>query len=511
MASHDASVRPARILVVDDESSVRDILKDFLEFEGFEVVLATNGAEGLAVVLSESIDLVLTDLEMPEMSGLEFLRELSGVTRAPSAIMMTGYGTVESAIEAMKVGAYDYILKPFQIEELLHLVRKALDHRRLAEENIHLQELVQLYQVSESLNHARSSGDVARHLCHALEQVLEPDWLAVWRFEDGRWDELVTWVARREPALMPVKIAGVRAVPLLKAFNEDGGMVLAAAQFTDVFQVAGEPPASTVVVPLRASGRINGFVAAMRQDAVRAYTEGYRKTLSLYADRAAASLENLRLVENLEQTFLQTIESLASALEARDVYTKGHSERVAQWAMILGELMELDRDAMEDLRRGALLHDIGKIGVNMEALNRPGELTSEEVREFRMHTLIGKRILEPIAFLKGAIPGVVHHHERWDGGGYPLGLKGEEIPLAARILAIADSFEVMITDRVYRKAMSLDAARAELKRCAGTQFDPEIVARFLAWLEPFADVEDLPVKGGRFSGGEPARATGTDA
>ncbi|RMF12798.1 MAG: response regulator [Candidatus Dadabacteria bacterium] len=487
----------ARILVVDDEESVRDILRDFLTFEGYVVALAADGREGIEAAFTEPFDLILTDLEMPEMSGLEFLAELQTLRNPPPTIMMTGYGTVESAIEAMKAGARDYILKPFQIEELAHLIERTLDHARLEADNARLQQLVSLYQVSERLNSATSRDEIADVLVQAAANEYGADAFCFWELDTGQWERVRVWPDPLPDHDFETFLNSFDSLELLRSFHEDQPLLLSGAGFDRYFHEANGRPAAGMIVPLRSHGRVTGMLAAFSFSRARTFTESERRTFQIYSDRAAVCLANVRLQQHLQQTFMQTIQGLVAALEAKDEYTRGHSERVAQWAQIIGELYGLSEQALDDLHRAALLHDIGKIGLNLDALNRPGKLTDEEIENFKLHTLIGKRILEPVEFLQGSLPAVTHHHERWDGNGYPLGLAGKEIPLGARVLAVADAFEVMITDRVYRKALTLQEARDELARSAGSHFDPAIVEVFLEWLDQFDSVDELPVKGGR--------------
>lgn len=490
-----------RILVVDDDDSVRRMLVEILEFEGYDVEAVAEGQSALEKVLSQPFDLVLTDLEMPRMNGITLVSELRKLRNPPVAIMMTGYGTVESALGAMRAGAWDYILKPFQLEEVLHLVARALQHRQLEAENMQLQESVALYRIGEKLNRSRSEHEIADILVEAVTAQLAPDVFAWWKLDEDGWalvrlQDLAGGTRDADKKLRGA-MAQVDSVAVLKAFHADEPLLLSAGRVGEVLPGLGDEVSAGILVPMRAHDRVVGMLGAFLRNGPAGFTEGNRRSLQLVADRAAMSLENTRLLENLQRTFLQTIESLVGALEAKDEYTKGHSERVMQWALILGELMELSDPELEDLRRAALLHDVGKIGLNLEALNKPQKLSVEEYERFKLHPVLGKRILEPIDFLRGAIPAVLHHHEHWDGKGYPLGLAGSEIPVGARILGIADAFEVMITDRVYRKALPLAAATAELERCAGAQFDPAMVGRFVEWLSQFEDADALPVKGGR--------------
>ena len=188
------------------------------------------------------------------------------------------------------------------------------------------------------------------------------------------------------------------------------------------------------------------------------------------------------MFENLQRTFRETIQGLVSTLEAKDKYTSGHSRRVTEYTLMIGRTMGLSTPELEKLEWAGLLHDIGKIGIRLEALNKPIKITHEEHEMFKDHAVMGKQILESIHFLRDIIPLVYHHHEWYDGSGYPEGIEGEHIPLGARILTVADSYDAMVSDRPYRKAMSGSEAIAELRRFTGTQFDPEIVNVFIPLL-----------------------------
>jgi len=202
-----------------------------------------------------------------------------------------------------------------------------------------------------------------------------------------------------------------------------------------------------------------------------------------FAAQAAVALENTQLYERLQETYLGAIGSLVAAIEARDPYTVGHSARVTQYAVAIAESMELPSESVEELRLAGLLHDLGKIGVPDSILNKAGRLSEEEYSAIKMHPALSMRIIEPLPHLGNIIPIIYHHHERYDGNGYMDGKAGEKIPLGARIIAVADSYEAMTSDRPYRKALSREEAMTELSRNAGSQFDPEVVRHFLALLE----------------------------
>ena len=183
------------------------------------------------------------------------------------------------------------------------------------------------------------------------------------------------------------------------------------------------------------------------------------------------------------------LSTLSRAIEARDPYTRGHSTRVTAIAEAIARRLGWDEERLELLQLGGPLHDVGKLGVSEEVLAKPGRLDEAELAQIREHPKLGARILLRVVALRGALPYVLYHHERWDGGGYPTGRAGERIPLEARVLAVADAFDAMTSDRPYRPALARDEAVAEVVRCAGTQFDPEVVRVFL---ELFAEAAELP-------------------
>jgi HD-GYP domain-containing protein (c-di-GMP phosphodiesterase class II) len=201
------------------------------------------------------------------------------------------------------------------------------------------------------------------------------------------------------------------------------------------------------------------------------------------AAQASMAIENAALYEDIERSYFSTVKALAKAIEVKDPYTHGHSERVTEYALLIADFMKLDERDKQKLKYAATLHDIGKIGIAGRVLNKPGALTEEEYTHVKTHPLLGDSIIEPVEFLQGPRPIILHHHEHFDGSGYPQGLGGKGIPLCARILSVADAFEAMRSDRPYRKALPLLAAMQELRRNAGSQFDPEVVEAFLSIIE----------------------------
>ncbi|MFH1537863.1 MAG: HD domain-containing phosphohydrolase [bacterium] len=229
----------------------------------------------------------------------------------------------------------------------------------------------------------------------------------------------------------------------------------------------------------------------------REVSEDEKRLLDIFANQAASAIENARLFDSLRESYLNTIQALSMAIDAKDQYTHGHSKRVSDIAQIVGEQLGLSRREMEHLRHTGDLHDIGKIGISEMIISKAEKLTVEEYEIIKTHPLVGETIIEPVPFLQDIRKVIRHHHERWDGFGYPDGLKGEEIPLLARIILIADAYDAMTSDRPYRRALKHEEAIREIKKHSGTQFDPGVVEAFMAVMERRTPEEIMQKKAAR--------------
>ncbi|HSA21935.1 MAG TPA: HD domain-containing protein, partial [Myxococcota bacterium] len=234
-----------------------------------------------------------------------------------------------------------------------------------------------------------------------------------------------------------------------------------------------------ICVPVLSRGETLGTLQAINKRAGRFDREdlGLMQTLS---DRVAVALDNARLFAGVQRTLLETSAALAESIEVRDAYTGGHTRRVVEYSLAIGRRLGLPEDELEQLRLAAILHDIGKIGVDDRVLRKPGALEGEEVGQMRRHPQLGVEILNHVRDLAGALPGIRSHHERYDGRGYPDELGGQDIPRVARIIAVADTFDAMTSDRPYRRGLPWATAMAEIRRCAGSQFDPLVARACLA-------------------------------
>jgi putative nucleotidyltransferase with HDIG domain len=232
-------------------------------------------------------------------------------------------------------------------------------------------------------------------------------------------------------------------------------------------------------IPLNTKAGLGGFIIAGSKRSTQSYTRDDEVTLSTLANQTAIAIENARLYEDLEETFVQTVVTLANAIDMRDTYTSSHSQRIAEWASEVARLLGCTAQEVQAIYWGGLLHDIGKIGIPDSILRKPIKLDESEWEIIRNHTILGARLISRIKKLADVAPIIECSHERYDGSGYPCGLKGEEIPLGARIIGVVDSYSAMLDERPYKKSLSQKEAIEELKRNSGILFDPQVVNVFL--------------------------------
>ncbi len=273
------------------------------------------------------------------------------------------------------------------------------------------------------------------------------------------------WVARHGKPLL------VNDVTLDQRFN------------ASVDEATGFATRSVICVPLMVERRVIGVIEVLNKLDENGFSEQDLEALVAVASTAAMAIENVRLHKTVVDAYKSTIKALAAAIDAKDPYTCGHSQRVMEYALLQGRSLSFSDDNLAVLEYGGILHDVGKIGIADTILSKPGSLTEEEWTAIRQHPSIGANILKDIPFLEKVSQLVRHHHERYDGHGYPDGLSGEGIPMGARVLAVADAFDTMTTARSYRAALTVEYALAELRRCCGSQFCPVAVEAFICGWE----------------------------
>ena len=355
---------------------------------------------------------------------------------------------------------------------------------RLKEIEGRVERLILLSQMSQILNSTLDHQEVKRRAIEAATRLMEAEVGSLLLIDEEK-HQLYFEVALggREETIKTVTLDLGEGIAGWVAQNGKPLIVNAPDEDPRFFKgVDGRTKFKTrnlICVPVKVKEKVIGVLEAINREGEGGFDQ---EDLSLFislADQVAIALDNARLYEELEEMFFQTQESLAEAIEKRDPYTGGHTRRVTTYSLTIGKHLQLNPIEMKWLRLASVLHDIGKIGIEDRILRKPEQLTPEEYNTIKGHSDMGAEIIEHVQKLREIIPGVRYHHEQIDGRGYPYGLKGRDIPILAKIVAVADTYDAMTTDRPYRKAMDREGAVEELRRCAGTQFDKKIVDAFL--------------------------------
>ncbi len=506
----------AKVLLADDEEALRLMMGRQLRRAGHEVTLAEDGRMAADLLDAGVYDVVVSDMKMPRLDGMGLLEHAMRVAPKTEFIILTGHGNMENAIDAFKTGnVFDYLLKPLDdIHELDGVVARAVERRFLRSENARLvselearvddleaakQQLSQLAErdgLTGLLNH--------REIHRRLEELLGSDpgrAVAVMMLNIDRFKQLndtyghpIGDQALRHVGASLEAVCGAEAI--LGRCGGDEFMVALPGKDAEAARLLAERcrdrfseypfrnPEGTAL-PLQLcfgiadtarTGRSAVSLVAAADAALYAgkRTGGDAVTLYLVRDDGAET-ETCPA----ERTF-SVLDGLVNALDVKDRYTRKHSEHMTAYALKLVQTLHCSEETYNIVRVAGLLHDVGKIGVPDSILRKPGKLTDQEYEVMKSHVTLSALIIHGLPHLSDILDAVAHHHERWDGKGYPNGLAGEEIPYLGRVMAIADAFSAMTLDRPYRAGMDLDAALAEIERGCGTQFDPNLAAVFMA-------------------------------
>jgi response regulator RpfG family c-di-GMP phosphodiesterase len=478
----DEYVDKYNIVVVDDEKFICEIIKEILATEKkYNPVFFNSPVRALEYIRTHPVDLVLTDFFMGRYSGMDILEATQKYHPEAIIIMMTGHPTIENVISVLKLGAYDYLVKPFKLDTLKLTIERGIKTQRLSRENLHLKSLVSLYQISEAMGSTM-------HLDSLLELVLET---IVKEFK-ASLVSISLWDPQHDSLTLEASYGDdkeIQANQLLSGKSEINYKVvreskpevineLESNHGTDSLE-QGTTYRSMVCHPLLAHGKVIGTLNLVRWGQFHLFDLGDVHMLWILASKAAIAIEQSRLYSQLENAYFGTVRAFANAVEARDHYTRGHTERVYKIARMMARRLNWKTEQMKYLHMGSILHDIGKIGVPDYVLNKPGRFTKEEYEIMCRHPETGAKMLEGVPMLEPALPYILYHHECYDGSGYPFGLKGPDIPIEGRIMAIADTVDAILTNRPYRLGASIDKVINELKECSNTQFDPELAELFL--------------------------------
>lgn len=343
------------------------------------------------------------------------------------------------------------------------------------------EEISLLYALSQNMNVVQRPNRFITTACEGLLATLEYEWIGVqFASTEGLVNSLSgRFVVVGKPSESYYRVHRLTR-QLLDQVDADTPLVIDAdnqSNFANL-RVLGRP---LLVHPISREGRMMGvLLAGGKHGEDRQASSADMKLIGAAASHISIFLENAALYEDMNAMFLGTLEALTASIDAKDRYTCGHSQRVAHLSQRLAAAIGLDEDAVNRVRVAGLVHDVGKIGVPESVLSKPGHLTDDEFDLIKKHPEIGYRILKDIPQLRDILPGVLHHHERWDGRGYPHALKGDDIPLFARIIALADSFDAMSSTRTYREARDRATVLSEIQKCSGIQFDPDLVPAFVS-------------------------------
>jgi putative nucleotidyltransferase with HDIG domain len=465
----------ARILVVDDEASIRELCSRILG-RTYDVTLAADGAAALAMARTQVPDLLLTDIRMPGITGLEAARQIIAEAPEVSVVVMTGFGERDSLLETVKLGVNGFLMKPFTPEDLRRTVEEGLRKGLHFKRNTRLRALRPLLDLRGDRLGEVDQGRAFQVITETtLRELDAASATLVALAEDGQ-ELMVTTSTASGPGAVTTMAHPDGAKSATWKITPDA--LLATDGVSEVVTVDG---GGTLSVPLQAGGNVVGVLTATREGDPFESTD--RDVLRVIAAQGAIVIENIRLFRRLHRSYLNTVYALAAAVDLRDHPTRGHSDRLVQYAVAIGSRLGLSAEHVEDLKIAALLHDIGKIGIDDGVLRKPGDLTAEEYDWMKTHTLMGAKILAMADFPPRVVEAVLFHHERVDGSGYPLGLRDDQIPIEARILAGADALESMTTTRSYRVAMPVQQALTELAAGRGTQFDVQVLDALLACLQ----------------------------
>lgn len=498
------------ILIVDDDEKVIDILQRSLGRHGYRVIAASNGRDALERFRAETPDMVILDMMLPDIDGREVLQRMRHSVGGGSVpvLVLSANSDLDMRLSGLERGAEDYLVKPFSILELNTKIDKALDRvyktRQLEETKQTLESEVlkgqeqyirlnkelkkqllsmeTLFSISQDLNRLLDMDELINVLALTIVGELQISSMALFALDTDDSTEFtlhgVKGISKRQLNDLVLQRDGDLAQWLLEE-RKPRKIVRAPDQQRAIKLPDLRLAIFEYATPVVLKQKLNGVVFTGPKLNKNDYTPFELGILLSICNSAGIGIANARLFKQLQSTYLSTVKTLVSIIEAKDAYTRGHTERVADYAVAIAEHMKLPKEERKRITFGAVLHDIGKLGVYENLLNKTGRLSEEEWNILKGHPEVGASIIENMEFLSGTVALVRHHHERYDGKGYPDNLQGDDIPLGARIITVADSFDAMTTDRPYRQALSLEEAIATLQNNSGSQFDPVIVEHFI--------------------------------
>ncbi len=498
------SLHKERILFVDDEESILDVASEYFMVKGYQVFTARNGAEAIDILKKQQVDCCFTDINMPVMDGLELAENINNLDNTIPVVIMTGFPSLENTIRTLKNGVVDFLIKPINLNQLELCLQRVLGKQQLFVENILLKKEIESKTRIEALNLEliQKVEDL-----QTLNRIMN-DFSAITNTMDlfNRLVRMVLEITHAgESVFYMINETVTRPFAIAAASTEMAGVVSSSIDMINlagripnsvIMEVAGDQTPllipevtsthglsrdikSVMIAPLRIRQKNFGVLSSVNLQGARQFTEKELYYLSFITYHAAYAIENLALYENIYQNLFSTIYAFVKAIGAKDSYTEHHSNRVTAVAKAIARELGCSAEELDILNTAGLLHDIGKIGIRDEILLKPARLTDEEYAIIKTHSTIGATIVGQLGLWEREQQVIRSHHERYDGNGYPDGLKGMQIPFLARILSVADVYDALASDRTYRAKMVESQILEIIRNGKGSFFDPDIVDIFL--------------------------------
>jgi len=477
----------SKILIVDDNLEILEILAEFLTLNNCYIHKASTGQEALEILDKKDVEVVILDVKLPDMSGITLLDTIKESRPATAVIMATGYYDLNFVVDAMKKGASDFLFKPFELDKLMLVMMRVLRERRL---------LIEKETILHNLEDKRKIEVLNRELQRKIKELTTMYHISNKFNSINIYDDVYEKMIQMVDDILDVKSVGYyiadidnKELVLYTGFVNHGDKELMNGQkIAMIDELLSETAAfkrhlikgNRIYLPLVIKGESIGYIVAETNGNGKKNNrlESDAFILKLIAEKASTHVENRMLYESLFENILHTLKSLIAAINKRDLYTEGHCKRVTEMSLLLGERMGVTEYEMDVIKVVGPVHDLGKIGIPDSILLKPAKLTNEEYSIMKSHSIYGEEIMSRFEILSSEARIIRHHHEKYDGSGYPDCLSGEEIPVCARIIAVSDAYDAMITDRPYRKAATKDEIAFEILRCKGSQFDPPIADYF---------------------------------
>jgi len=478
------------IIIVDDEKPILYVFKEFLKATtGYQVFTESNGLHALEIIQREKIDCCFLDISMPIIDGMELAKRIHQYDKTIPIVMMTGNPTMDIAIKTLKTGVVDFLTKPIDMLQIPLTIQRVMRERSLFMDSLLLKEATQknheLLKINQELQQKLKDVEIISLILQKLEQsttiknlidtlvnlageITLCDESYFCNFSQNCTDPSIIAFFSRSSNGSGTGAEKITSHNIKKVVDDGIPLIIN----------GNGSKGGTMAIPLIIKSNVFGVLILFINDNDRNFNKKDLYFMNFLLKKASSLVENLALYENIFENLVSSLYAFVETIEARDPYTKQHSHRVSFYAMSIAETMGCIQEEIDKLNVSSLLHDIGKIGTPDYILLKPGGLSDEEFNIIKKHPITGSNIIGHLGMWIDEQTIIRHHHERFDGTGYPDRLKGKEIPMLSRILSIADVYDALTSDRSYRKKMEEDTALNIIRNNSGIQFDPEVVNAF---------------------------------